>query len=86
MPFVIQAWQLMVLAIAARLNDEQAKVIAYLRVENRVLREQLTAKDSDSASQTGSAASFGDDDIDHLRSAVEAAPEPEITMPEGDEL
>ena len=44
MHFVLQPWHLIVLAIAGIINREQQKVIAYLRAENRVLKEQLRGR------------------------------------------
>ncbi|MFN2202777.1 MAG: integrase core domain-containing protein [Caldilineaceae bacterium] len=39
---IIDAWFVLVVALAARLNREQDKALQYLLVENRVLKEQLT--------------------------------------------
>ena len=41
MHFILQPWHLFVLAVANMINHEQSKIIEYLKVENRVLREQL---------------------------------------------
>ncbi len=42
--FVMQPWHLTVLFLAAILNREQQQAIAYLEVENQVLREKLGKK------------------------------------------
>jgi transposase InsO family protein len=41
MHFILQPWHLVILALANIINQEQAKVVVYLKAENRVLREQL---------------------------------------------
>ena len=41
---VLQTWQLIVVALAGWLNRQQQDAVAYLREENRVLREQLGGK------------------------------------------
>ena len=41
---VLQTWQLIVVALAGWLHRQQQDVVAYLREENRVLREQLGGK------------------------------------------
>ena len=41
MNFVLQPWQIMILAVSAWVNREQAQAIEYLIAENRVLREKL---------------------------------------------
>ncbi len=39
MSFILQPWQLLLLALAGWINREQQEVIEYLRTENRILRE-----------------------------------------------
>jgi putative transposase len=39
MSFVLKPWQLWVVALAGRINQQQQEVIEFLRTENRVLRE-----------------------------------------------
>ena len=41
---ILDAWFVIVIAVAARLNREQSKALEYLLVENRVLKEQLKAR------------------------------------------
>jgi len=41
---LVHAWQIMVVALAGWLNQQQQDVVEYLREENRVLREQLKGK------------------------------------------
>ena len=41
MAVVLQPWQILVAAMAVWITRQQDAVIAYLREENRVLREQL---------------------------------------------
>jgi len=44
MGFVIQPWQLVLVALAGWVNNKQQQEIEYLRTENRVLREKLGKK------------------------------------------
>jgi putative transposase len=44
MKFILQPWQLMIVIISSWINEEQQRVIEYLRTENRVLREKLGKK------------------------------------------
>jgi hypothetical protein len=44
MSIVLQPWHLLVVVMAGLINREQSAVIAYLRVENAVLREQLKCR------------------------------------------
>ncbi len=39
MSFAIDAWSVVVVAVAGTINKEQAKVIDYLQAENRVLKD-----------------------------------------------
>jgi putative transposase len=41
---ILQTWQLVVVALAGWMNQQQQDAIAYLREENHVLREQLGGK------------------------------------------
>ena len=41
---IIDAWLIVVVAIAARLNREQSKALEYLLAENRVLKEHLRGR------------------------------------------
>ena len=41
---ILQTWQLFVVVLARRMNQQQQDAVAYLREENRVLREQLGGK------------------------------------------
>ena len=41
MKFLIRPWHMFAMALANAISDEQSRVIAYLKVENAVLREQL---------------------------------------------
>ena len=41
---VLHPWQIVVMAVAGWINRQQLEVIEYLKVENQVLREQLTGK------------------------------------------
>ena len=41
---MFQTWQLIVVALAGWMNQQQQDLLAYLREENRVLREQLKGK------------------------------------------
>lgn len=41
MNFVLQPWHIMILAVSAWVNREQAQAIEYLMAENKVLREKL---------------------------------------------
>ena len=41
MNFILQPWHIMILAVSAWVNREQAQAIEYLITENRVLREKL---------------------------------------------
>ena len=41
---ILQTWQLVVVALAGWMNQQQQDAVAYLREENRVLREQLGGK------------------------------------------
>jgi len=41
---ILQTWQLVVVALAGWMNQQQQDVVAYLAEENRVLREQLGGK------------------------------------------
>ena len=43
-PMILQTWQLVVVALAGWMNQQQQDAVAYLREENRVLREQLGGK------------------------------------------
>ena len=43
-PMVLQTWQFIVVALAGWMNQHQQDAVAYLREENRVLREQLKGK------------------------------------------
>ena len=38
---ILDTWQLIVVALAGWVNRQQQDVLAYLREENKVLREQL---------------------------------------------
>ena len=42
MEFILHQWHFLVLVLSASINHEQEKVIAYLRVENQVLREKIS--------------------------------------------
>jgi peptidase E len=42
--FVFQPWHLLVTILAGVVNQEQQRVIEYLRTENQVLREKLGKK------------------------------------------
>ena len=39
MEFILHPWLLLVLAMSSWVNNEQAKAIGYLMVENRILRD-----------------------------------------------
>ena len=41
---IAHAWQILVVALAGWLNQQQQNVVEYLQEENRVLREQLKGK------------------------------------------
>ena len=41
---ILQTWQLVVVALAGWMNQQQQDAVAYLREENHVLREQLKVK------------------------------------------
>ena len=41
---IVDAWFVLIVALAARLNREQSKALEYLFAENRVLKEQLKAR------------------------------------------
>jgi len=41
---ILQTWQLVVVALAGWMNQQQQDAVAYLREENHVLREQLGGK------------------------------------------
>jgi hypothetical protein len=41
---VFQTWQFILVALAGWLNQQQQDIVAYLREENRVLREQFKGK------------------------------------------
>ena len=41
---IIDAWFVLVVALAARLNREQDRILEYLLAENRVLKEQLRSR------------------------------------------
>ena len=41
MNFILQPWHIMILAVSAWVNREQAQAIEYLMAENKVLREKL---------------------------------------------
>ena len=43
-PMVLQTWQFILVALAGWLNRQQQDIVAYLREENRILREQLGGK------------------------------------------
>jgi len=43
-PMVFQTWQFILVALAGWLNQQQQDIVAYLREENRVLREQFKGK------------------------------------------
>jgi putative transposase len=45
MASIIDAWFVVTIALAGWLNREQGKALAYLQVENRVLKEQLKARE-----------------------------------------
>ncbi len=45
MKTILHPWHVLLFAFAAALRDEQSKVIAYLRTENDVLRQQLRARE-----------------------------------------
>ena len=41
MNFLLQPWQLLLLIVASLINEEQQRVIEYLRTKNRILKEKL---------------------------------------------
>jgi putative transposase len=44
MNFLLQPWQLLLLIVASWINEEQQRVIEYLRTENQILKEKLGNK------------------------------------------
>jgi putative transposase len=44
MNFLLQPWQLLLLIVASWINEEQQRVIEYLRTENQILKEKLGKK------------------------------------------
>jgi hypothetical protein len=42
--FLLQPWQLLLLIVASWINEEQQRVIEYLRTENQILKEKLGKK------------------------------------------
>ena len=44
MNFILQPWQLLLLILASWINEEQQRVIEYLRTENAVLKEKFGKK------------------------------------------
>ena len=49
---IIDAWFVLIVALAARLNREQSKALEYVFAENRVLKEQLKARGGQRIGQT----------------------------------
>jgi putative transposase len=44
MSFILQPWQLLLAILAGWVNEQQQKIIDYLRTENQILREKLGSK------------------------------------------